>query len=239
MINVILAAAALTLLTPNLNSGAEFAKQLAGEYAAQTRGVETFLVNTVSDIRGGPMHQTEVSETVYATENGVPKRKRVRKVLKNQKPASPDELARLSSAEEGPISRFGMSAPYVPAALADYTFATPRSNGDLLMLDFSSTIADAAHGNGTIVFARSSGHIVGVTYKPMVMPKEPGSVVLTSTTIEIAFGPVTADRWDVVKITRTFTGHAGPFGGRGTVTSTYDGYQTHDTAAAAFAALEL
>jgi hypothetical protein len=238
MTSLLLALAMLAAVTPDASDGMTFAKQLAAEYAAQTHGFVTFLVTTQSDVRGGPVHRAEISETVYFDENGLPSRKRVRKDVRNGKPLDTDELARLSASEEGPISRFGMKAPYATASVGDYAFGRPQETDAFILVDFTPNVPDGTHGSGTIAYSRAAGRIDHVTYKPALLPKEPGSVVLTSTTIEITFGSVAADRWDIVKIVRSFTGREGPFSGRGTVTSMYDGYRLHPNAAAALAALE-
>ena len=237
MIHLLLAGTLLLAVGSGTSDGEAVAKQLASEYAAQTRGNETFVVTTQSDIKGGPIHRTEQSEAIYAMENGSPKDKRVRKLVKNGHTAAVAELERLSTTEDGPISRFGMSAPYAIGSLADYTFAAPRQSGDVFLLDFSPVLHDTFHGSGTITYSQSGNRIIAVTYKPAVLPKEPGSVVITATTIEVAFGQVLPDHWDVVRITRSFAGHEGPFGGHGTVTSSYDGYRIHDGTAAARAAV--
>jgi hypothetical protein len=238
MANPLVLSVLLAALGPDLGDGTAVARQIATEYAAQTRGIETFIVTTQTDIRGGPVHRTELSETMYIDLNGTPTVKRVRKDVKNGKPAGAEDLVRLSKSEEGPISRFGMKAPYGAPALTDYAFAPPRESGDLVLLDFTPTIVDTAHGGGTIAYSRRAGRIDRVIYKPVVLPKEPGSVVITSTTIEITFGPVAGERWDVVKIVRTFTGREGPIGGRGVVTSLYENYRVHSTEAAAIVALD-
>lgn len=228
----------VAVLGPDLGDGSSVARQIAAEYAAQAHGIATFRVTTQMDARGGPIHQTENSETVYVDENGAPVRKRVLKDVRNGKPVGADELARLSRQEEGPLSRFGMKSPYWPATLGEYAFGAPRENADLVSIDFTTNVKDESHGNGTIVYGRSTGRIEKVTYTPAVFPKEPGGVVLTSMTLEITFGPVTPDRWDVVKIVRSFTGREGFISGRGSMTSIYDHYRYHANEAAAIASLE-
>jgi hypothetical protein len=228
----------VAVLGPELVDGPAVARQIAAEYAAQARGISTLRVTTQLDARGGPVHVTEQSETLYAEENGVAIRKRVLKEIRNGKAAGSDDLAKLSRQEEGPISRFGLKAPYWPANLAEYTFGTPHEAADVVSLDFTSNVKDTFHGNGTIFYGRSIGRIEKVIYKPVVFPKQPNGVVLTSMNMEITFGHVTAERWDVVKIVRTFTAREGLFGGRGTATTVYEQYRFHPTEAAALAVVD-
>jgi hypothetical protein len=223
---------------PDLADGAALARAVAEEYAAVTRGIATFIVTTLADVRGGPMHSVENSLTVYLAEDGATRQKRVLRDVKNGKALAQNDLDRLSSALDGPLSRFGMHAPFQPAALADYRFAPPQVEGDLVRIDFISLVRDAAHGDGSLFYARDAGRIDRVTYTPAALPHDSGSVVLLSAALEIVFGPVSPSRWDIVKIVRTFTGRDGPMRGHGVVTSVYDHYHTHANFTEAVAELQ-
>jgi hypothetical protein len=230
--------AAVLALGIDLADGAAAARAVAEEYAAVTRGLATFLVTTLADVRGGPMHSVENSFTVYLSEDGATRQKRVVRDVKNGKPLAQRDLDLLSAATDGPLSRFGMRAPWNPAAIGEYRFATPQVAGDLIRIDFTSLVRDPAHGDGTIYYARDASRIDHVTYTPAALPKEPGAVVLLSAALDIAFGPVAQGRWDIVKIVRTFTGRDGPMRGRGVVTSVYDRYHSHANLSDAVAELQ-
>jgi len=234
----VLGVAATLALAPDMNDGSAFARQVATEYAGVTRGVVSFVVATQMDVRGGPVHRQELSETAYVDQDGTAVRKRVLKDVKNGKPLPPPDLDHLSRSEDGPLSRFGMRAPYALAALADYSFGKPHESGDLILVDFTSTVRDAAHGDGTLAYSRSAGRIDRVTYTPAALPSESGSIVLLSASLEITFGTVGSDRWDIVRIVRNYTGREGMMRGRGVATSIYDRYRVHANQAEAVAAVE-
>ena len=164
--------------------------------------------------------------------NGSPIHKRYLKSTIGSRAASADELVKLSAEPEGALSRFGMKVPITPAFVSDFRFGKPRETGELIAVDFTTEVKDASHGDGTF-FVHRNGQLDHIVFKPAVLPDH-----VTGMTIELEYGMVMPDRWDVVKIARTFIGHRGVLSGRVNSTSTYEQYHVYPNEAAAAAALE-
>jgi hypothetical protein len=225
-----LISAALLAGAPDLTDGAALARAVALEYAAQTQGAVTFVVSTVNEVPA--VHRTDTSEAAYVDFNGSPVHKRYLKNVAGSKPSNAAELAKLSSEPEGALSRFGMKMPIAAAFLGDFRFGKPREFGDMIAVDFATEIKDASHGDGTF-FVRKNGQLDHVLFVPSVQPEH-----ATGMTIQIDYGTVAPDRWDVVRIARTFIGHRGMLSGRVNSTSMYEQYRVHPSEAAAIASVE-
>lgn len=214
--------------------GATFAHDIAALHAAKVHGVESFVVNTKTDIKGGPIHRTDASETAFVTADGEPAHKRVMKSVDDGKAADAAGLAKLSTEAEGALSRFSLRLPYIAGAIADYSFAKPRELAETVELDFTTHVKDQSHGDGTMVVNRATGRIETVTFHPSELPKH-----ATTGTVTIEFGIVIApERWDIVKITRSFSGHEGFIRGTVVSVSVYDRYRAYATQPAAVAAVD-
>lgn len=215
-------------LSANDPDGSALAKQYAAVYAEQTHGVIAFFSDSRLEAHGGPIHVSESNETAYVEVDGRPALKRVLRHVKDGKSDDAAGLKKLSADVDGPLSRFGLKPPYNLGALGDYTFARPREDGDHILIDFATAVKDQAHGDGTIVISKSAGRIDSVTLRPAALPPNADAM-----TIQVEFGAAPPDRWDIVKITRTFRGHQGPFGGGGSQTVLYERYASYPSEAAA------
>jgi hypothetical protein len=213
--------------------GDALARAAALAYAAETKSIVTFVAVTQFDVHGGPFHMHSFSETAYEEDAGAPVRRRILRAVDNGKVAATDELTKRSAAAEAPTSRFGMHLPIYAASVGDYVFGKPRDDGDTVSVDFSAVVRDEAHGDGTLTVYRSEGRIATLVIRPCVLPPHATSL---STTLE--FGRVSDDRWDVVKITHTFSGKEGLLSGGGTSVTTYERYRAFTSESAAGAALD-
>lgn len=225
-----LISSALLAATLDMADGAALARTVATEYAAQTQGAVTFVVSTTNEVR--VLRRIDVSEAAYVDVNGSPVHKRYLKNVAGSKTSNAAELAKLSAEPEGALSRFGMKIPITAAFAGDFRFAKPRAMGDLIAVDFTTDVKDASHGDGTL-FVRKNGQLDHIVFVPSIQPDH-----TTGMTIQIEYGAVAPDRWDVVKIERTFIGHRGILSGRVNSTSTYEQYQVHASEAAAIASVD-
>jgi hypothetical protein len=212
--------------------GDSFAREVAAAYAASTKSVVTFVAITQLDAHGGPLQMHSFSETAYEEADGAPVRKRVLRAVDDGKTADPPELAKRSVAPDSPSSRFGMRLPIYQASVGEYTYSKPREDGDTIVVDFVATIRDEAHGDGTLTYFEAENRIEKLVIRPCVLPAHANSMTTT-----MDFGRVSDDRWDVVRITHTFTGHMGPISGGGASITTYERYHPFPTETAAEAAL--
>jgi hypothetical protein len=213
--------------------GEAFAHTVAQAYAAATRGILTFVAVSVLDAHGGPFHRHGFSETAYEEADGQPIRKRVLRAVDDGRTAGPDALVARSTTPDAPSSRFGMRLPVLPAAVDDYAFAKPTTSGDIETVDFTATVRDEAHGDGTITYLHGENRIATIVLRPAVLPAH-----ATSMTTTLEFGRVSDDRWDVVKITHAFTGREGFISGSGTSVTTYERYRPFTLQKAADDALD-
>jgi hypothetical protein len=227
---LLLASAVLLALVPDLGDGSALAKQVAAEYAQQTTGTVSFVVQTHSEVKA--VHHVEDSEAAYVYVNGAPVHKRYLKSVVGNKAASTDALSKLSAEPEGALSRFELKMPITTALVANFSYAKPREVGDLIAVDFTTKIKDPSCGDGTF-YVRKNGVLDRVHFVPSIMPEH-----ATALTVDVEYGSVGAERWDVVKIVRSFIGHRGALSGRVTSTSTYVEYHLYPSETAAITAID-
>jgi hypothetical protein len=213
--------------------GATFAHAVAAAYAADTKSVVTFVAISTLDVHGGPFRMRTFAETAYEEAGGTPVRKRVLRYIDDGRTAAPDELAKRSATADVPSSRFGMRLPVCLGSVDDYVFGKPSVDGDLISVDFTSKVRDAAHGDGSLTFLRDENRIATIVIRPATLPDH-----ATSMTTTLDFGFVTDDRWDVVKITHQFTGREGFISGAGVSITTYERYRPFASEADADAVLD-
>ena len=212
--------------------GESLARRMAQGYSTQVHGAATFVVQTRTTVRAGPMTHTEFNEVAYAEVDGTPAGKIVLRSLVNGAAANAVQLAKLSADPDGPLSRFGLRLPLMEPAAGDYQYSDPRETSSGANVDFATKVKDEAHGDGTLSADLAQKRITQVVIRPAVLPPH-----ATRMTITIDFGSVVEGRWDIVKITRTFAGREGMMTGSGTTTSVYERYQTHASTADALKAL--
>ncbi len=215
------------------DDGDAFARAVAAAYAADTKGIVTFVAVTSFDVRGSMMyHQHKDDQTAYAEEDGARLAMRVISEVDDGVAQGPAALSALSAEAEVPTGRFGMRLPIMPAALADYRFGKPRQEATTVTVDFTADVRDAAHGDGTLTYDVAGNRIVQIVYRPATLPPHATAIVTT-----ITFADVGAGRWDMVKLSRTFAGRIGPLHGGGSSTTTFANYRSAPSEAAAIAAL--
>jgi hypothetical protein len=213
--------------------GAGFAHAVAAAYAVDTKSIVTFVAISSLDARGGPFHMHSFTETAYEEADGAPVRKRVLRAVDDGRTANAGDLAKRSATADVPSSRFGMHLPVEPAYVDDYTYGKPRVDGDIVSVDFTTNIRDAAHGDGSLTYLRDEDRIASIVIRPAVLPEH-----ATTMTTTLEFGRVSEDRWDIVRVTHVFTGREGIISGSGTSVTTYERYRPFVSATAADAAFD-
>jgi hypothetical protein len=217
---------------PRADDGTSAARRAAETYAAATRGVIVFDVTTRTQIRGGPYHRDDVESAAYVVIDGKPSRKRVLRLVEGRHTAGADELQRASAKPDGALSRFGLRLPYAADAVDAYAFGQPRQEAGSTTIPFHAKVRDEAHGDGTLT-VDAQHRPVRVVFQPATLPEH-----ATAATVTVEFGTVAADRWDVTRILRSFSGRIGIVGGRVDAASAYDAYRSFASAELANAALE-
>jgi hypothetical protein len=213
--------------------GDAFAREVAASYAAATKSIVTFVAISTLDAHGGPFHRTTFSETAYEEADGAPLRKRVLRAVDDGRTAGTGDLAKRSAAPDDPSSRFGMHLPVVPAFVGDYAYGKPRVDGDTVTVDFTATVRDGAHGDGSLSYLRDENRIATIVIRPSMLPEH-----ATSMTTTLEFGRVDDTRWDVVKVTHVFTGREAFISGAGSSVTTYERFREFPNQSAADAALD-
>lgn len=224
---------AATVAQLDVSDGLTLAKEIAATYAAQVRGVLSFVVTTNFDARGGPFKKVGFSYTAFVEADGTPVRKRVIRDIADGKVADTTSLTALSAQSEEPLTHFGMRLPYVASAVGDYRYAQPVAHAGTVDVAFTTTLKDQFHGNGTMTYDRTDGRLAQVTFQPAVLPAHATSIVVT-----VSFGRSIDERWDIVKIARVFTGREGIISGHGSSTSIYERYRIHANETAAGAVID-
>lgn len=210
--------------------GAALARDAAAAYADDTRGVHVFEVATSIEIRGPLYRRNDDARVLYVERDGRFAQKRVLVHREGGKTSAPADLERLSSAADGPLARFGVRLPY--NAPAEYAYDAPRIDGSHATVPFRALVRDGSHGDGTMTVDLAAHRIVSLTLAPAQLPPHAATA-----RVDLVFGPTGDGRWDITRAVHAFTGSYGILRGGAVATSTYGGYRTFATVAAAVAAL--
>lgn len=188
---------------------------VAQRFADTSRGFVSFHLHRVFDVHAGfsKRHEDLVMDGVLS--DGQVVKVHIASYTIDGKAADAATEATLVQSYEhpGPYALFNL--PFDPRYVAAYQFqsAGPQK------ISFTSSLRDAAHGNGSFSFD-SSGNVVTYTYQPNVLPPH------------ATFGEVTDKRsealpgyWAVVEETQQYKGSYGPFPGAGTVEITFSDFR--------------
>jgi len=191
-------------------------------------GIVGFRVVSVTQIRGGPVHRVIRETDRYLLSGGAPLAKRVLAYDRDGKAATSAELARMSAAADGPLSRIGLRLPYRASAVDRYAYGSPVRTAVGETISFTALDRDAAHGDGTLTLNRT-GAAERVAFVPAALPDRSA----TGAQITVEFGPVGGDRRDVTAIVRHFTGRRLLVRGTVDETGVYDDYRVFPAGTAA------
>ena len=196
-------------------------------FAETTRGVVSFHLHRTLDVHAGfqSRHEDLVLDGIY--DNGAIAKVKVSSYTIDGKPAGSDAQAALEQSYEHPNPSEHFNPPFDPRYVSAYQYqsAGPQK------IAFTSTVHDAAHGNGTIAYD-AGGNVVSCTYQANVLPPHASSGEVSDRRAEVLPG-----YWAVTQETQQYKGSYGPFSGAGTVEITYSGFQKFADLPAAIHAL--
>ena len=187
---------------------------VAQRFADTSRGIVGFHLHRVFDVHAGfsKRHEDLVMDGVYS--DGEIVKVHVSSYTIDGKPADAATQATLVQSYEHPSAGALFNLPFDPRYVEAYQYqsAGPQK------IAFTSSVRDAAHGNGSFSFD-TSGNVLSYTYQPNVLPPH------------ASFGEVTDRRsealpgyWAVVEETQQYKGSYGPFPGAGTVEITFSDF---------------
>jgi hypothetical protein len=213
-------------------AGSSRARAVALRYAEQSHGTLLFRVATQTEIHGGPIHRSEMSEALYLALDGGMVRKRYLYFRRNGRDLDARNLGEKSEEAETPLSRFGLRLPYLRATLGDYRFDAPIDRGATIEVPFHAILRDQSHGDGRMLLDRATDRIERIDETPAVMPPR-----ATSGSVSVIFGPTVGDRWDIIEIDHDFVGQMGLLHGSLHSATHYDRYVPYADATRGLAAL--
>ncbi|HZY97322.1 MAG TPA: hypothetical protein VFE35_09480 [Candidatus Cybelea sp.] len=188
---------------------------VAQRYAETNRGVVTFRLHRIFDVHAGfsSRHEDLVLTGVYA--DGAIAKVRVVSYTIDGKPAGAAAQAALEQAYEHPSLTDAFDLPFDPRYFSAYQYqsAGPQK------IAFTSSVRDAAHGNGTVSYD-ADGNVVSYTYQPNALPPHASFGEVTDRRSEVLPG-----YWAVIQETQQYKGSYGPFPGAGTVQITFSDFR--------------
>jgi len=188
---------------------------VAQRFADTSRGIVSFHLHRVFDVHAGfsKRHEDLVMDGVYS--DGAIVKVHVTSYTIDGKTADAATLTTLVQSYEHPVPGAVFNVPFDPRYIAAYQYqsAGPQK------IAFTSSLRDAAHGNGSFSFD-GTGNVVSYTYQPNVLPPH------------ASYGEVTDKRsqalpgyWAIVQETQEYKGTYGPFPGAGTVEITFSDFR--------------
>ena len=179
-------------------------EQVAQRFTATTRGVVGYQLHRVLDVRAGFSGRHEDLSMHVVSVDGTIVRVRVERYTIDGKPASASDSQSMAQAYEAPQAGQRFRVPFDPHYAAEYQFTAAA----LGTVAFSSTIRDAAHGNGSFTFD-TDYDVVSYAYQPNVLPPHASSGTIADTRAEVLPG-----YWGLTHETQDYKGSYGPFAGR-------------------------
>lgn len=114
------------------------------------------------------------------------------------------------------------------------TAACDRCPSGAIAVDFTSLKRDDEHGDGTMWIDGSSSHFVALHFHPSVLPAHTDSA-----DIDVAFGEVLPNVWDVTVAEQQYNGHTFVFHGWGHVQQKQIDYRRYASVAEGLTALSV
>lgn len=179
-------------------------EQVAQRFTATTRGVVSYRLHRVLDVRAGFLHRHEDLSMHVVAVDGTTVRVRIDAYTIDGKPASASDSQDMTQAYEAPQAGQGFRVPFDPRYQSEYQFAAAAPE----TIDFTSTIRDAAHGDGSFTY-NASFDVVSYTYAPNALPPHAGSGLIADTRAEVL-----PDYWALTHETQDYKGSYGPFSGQ-------------------------
>jgi hypothetical protein len=201
--------------------------QIAERTASQERAPIVFRLHRVFDVHAGPMHRHDDMLLAVASQDGNAIKVRVLHDLIGGKPADANAVAQVQNQYEHPNPGDVFHRPFDRRYIGEYAY-TPV---DARTYRFSSSVHDAAHGDGTF-WLDAAGNVVKYQYTPYVLPKYTHSGTIVYQRAQVLPGV-----WAVTSETHEYSGRYAIFGGGATVAITCDTFSRYQNVASAVAAL--
>jgi hypothetical protein len=184
---------------------------VAQRFAQTTRGIVSFRLRRTFDVHAGfsSRHEELVMDGVY--QDGAVVKVRIATYTIDGKPADATTRASVVGAWEHPKPTDLFRAPFDPRYVGEYQYQISGPQ----RIAFSSTVHDAAHGNGNFTYD-ANDNVLSCTYQPNVLPPHARYGQVTDRRAEVFPG-----YWAVTQEAQEYKGSYGPFPGAGVVQMTY------------------
>ncbi|MBV8529856.1 MAG: hypothetical protein JO104_00945 [Candidatus Eremiobacteraeota bacterium] len=189
--------------------------QVAQRFSESTRGIVSFRMHRVFDARAGfsKRHEDLTLNGIY--DDGTVVRVHVVSYSIDGKPAG---LAAQTAVEQGwehPKPGDVFAPPFDRRNFAAYQY---QGDGPS-KVDFTSSVRDAAHGDGTFSWD-AQNNVVAYSYQPNALPPHASFGEITDRRAEVLPG-----YWAVTQELQSYKGTVGPFPGSGVVQLTFSDFR--------------
>ncbi len=180
-------------------------EQVAQRFAATTRGVVSFHLHRVLDVRAGFSHRHEDLSMHVICVDGTIVRVRIERYTIDGKTASTADTASMAQAYQAPRPGQRFRVPFDAHYQTEYQFAASAPE----TMSFTSAFRDAAHGSGSFTYD-TSYNVVSYSYQPNALPPHASAGTISDKRAEVLPG-----YWGLTHETQDYKGSFGPFSGRG------------------------
>jgi hypothetical protein len=189
--------------------------EIAQRFAQTSRGVVAFQMHRVFDVHGGfeSRHEDLVMNGVY--EDGAVIRVRVSSYTIDGKEAGASAISSLEQSWAHPKPSDVFAPPYDPVDVGAYRYRI----GGTSTIDFTSSVNDAGHGNGSFTYD-AQDDVISCTYEPNSLPPHASSGQITDRRSEVLPG-----YWAVTQETQQYRGNYGPFAAAGAIDVSYSDFR--------------
>jgi hypothetical protein len=200
---------------------------VAHRFAASSRGIVAFRLHRIFDVHAGFSSRHEDLLLNGVSQNGRVVRVHIISYTIDGKPADAATQTALENQYEHPAPGQTFALPFDPRYLSAYQYQISQPG----TIAFSSTLRDAAHGNGTFSYD-GANNVVTYSYQPGALPQYAKSGTIADRRAEVLPG-----YWAVTQETQQYKGTYGPFPGAATVQITWSNFRRFSDLQSAAAAL--
>lgn len=188
---------------------------IAHRFAETSRGVVGFQLHRTFDARAGfsSRHEDMVMNAIVV--DGSISKVRVLSYTIDGKTAGAAAVSDMEHSWENPKPDEAFAPPFDARNLSGYQYQA----GVAGTIRFTSTVHNAAHGNGSFTYD-AQGDVLSCVYQPNALPPHAKSGEVSDRRAEVLPG-----YWAVTEETQNYKGSVGPFPGTGTVQVVYSGFQ--------------
>ena len=185
--------------------------QVAQRFAETSRGIVTFRMHRIFDVRDVVRHRHEdlVMNGVY--DDGVLARVHVVSYAIDGRATSAGDIANVEQSWNQPRPGDVFAPPFDARNFDAYQFHIAGAS----TIDFTSSDRDAGHGNGSFTYD-DQYEVLSYTYQPNALPEYAHSAQITDRRSEVLPG-----YWASTQEKQEYKGSVGPFAGSGIIQVTY------------------